>query len=378
MNLVISAVGDVSLEGNLRDMPTTQVFSRLVATLDAADLVVANLESPLTLSGNPQLGKCTLRGDPGWAMVLKKVGIKLVSLANNHMMDYGFEGLFDTIRALDSAEIMHLGAGRNIDEACSPLFVTKKGKRIAFLARSSVIVSSSSYAGPTTPGVAFLETEELVDNIKRCKKRADLVIVLLHWGLEEYAYPTPSQLEVARRLVDSGADAIIGHHPHVLQGIQRIGKGFVAYSLGNFLFNDFEWRMTKENGEIATTYLALSEHKRKGIMLSLEINENASINSVLKVFTRVDHDGCILIDGYSLREEELRILSDRLRMRFYAQWWRIQALYLEWKLRIKPRLSPQKIIRNFCKIRPRHFVEMCKALKKSINISNEKTTNPYE
>ncbi len=372
--ITVRAVGDISFEGKLSNKPDLSVFTEVHHILESCDIGIANLENPLTSRGQKVTGKCTLRGDPSWADVLKQTGINLVSLANNHLMDYGPEGLFDTIRFLDNAGVMHVGAGKDKDSACRPLLASIKGKTIAFLARSSVIVSSPSYAGPSMPGVALLEKEELIDNIKRCRDTADLVVVLLHWGLEEYSYPAPAQKKLAKLLVEAGADAIIGHHPHVLQGLQRIGNAHVAYSLGNFLFDEFPWNTGVEDNEMMFT---LSESNRKGMILQLSWDKARHVECS-EVFTRIDTDGSIAVDTASVRREEFLALSAGIERSLYDCWWRLYAIGREWDLRVKPVMGLARIKENIWKIRPRHIIELVRALKRSSDIAREKSTNPYD
>lgn len=370
---LISAVGDISFEGRNKDLPSKDVFSHIKPIIDPSDIVVANLENPLTSSSHTQPGKCVLRGSPEWASCLKSAGITMLNLANNHLMDYGPEGLFDTICALDSAGIMHLGAGMDRDQACSPLIVTIKGRKIAFLARSSVIVASPSYAGPFTPGVAFLEEGELIASIRKCRKKADLVIVLLHWGVEEYAYPAPAQIELARQIIHAGADALIGHHPHVLQGVHRIDNGLVAYSLGNFLFDEFIWNMGKAGKD---TLITLSESNCKGMILQMSWYRSGIVE-ISKVFTRIISGG-IIVDNDPQREKEFKRLSMSLDRAFYSWWWQFYAIWREWDLRVRAIVSPSRIRKNIWKIRPRHIAELITTLKKSTNIARGKSTNPYD
>ena len=368
------AVGDISFYGRNCDNPRKDVFSSVKHFFRSADLIVCNLENPLTGIGSPTPGKCTLRGAPDWAVLMKEAGINLVSLANNHMMDYGAEGLYDTICALDLSGIRHVGAGENKEEACAPVFVSAGEMSIAFLARSSVIVSSQSYAGHSTPGVAFLEPDELIHNIKICKKKADLVVVLLHWGLEDYAYPTPAQKSIARQLVEAGADAILGHHPHVLQGIQRINESVIAYSLGNFLFDDFMWKPCEGYNEMMFT---LSVSNRRGMILQMSWNETKNLECS-EVFTRINADGHIVPDSVSDRTAEFKTISKGINRPLYSYWWRLYALSREWDLRVKHKLNFERIRGNIWKIRPRHIKELMQSLRKSTNIARGKSTNPYD
>jgi len=372
--LIISAVGDVCYEGILKDKPQKGIFSPIDHIFFASDAVVANLENPLTSQEKKVSGKCTLRGNPGWVEVMKEAGINLVSLANNHMMDYGPEGLFDTMHCLDSAGIRHVGAGKNREKAQAPLIVSIGNKKIAFLARSSVIVSSPSYAGPSLSGVAFLDTGELIDNVRRCTGVADLVIVLLHWGLEEYSYPAPAQKLLVRKLVDAGADAIIGHHPHVLQGLQRLDRAVVAYSLGNFLFDEFAWRPKSDDKEVM---LHLSESNRKGMILQLSWDGAKSLECS-QVFTRIDSGGHVVIDNDHDREKEFATMSKAIERPLYPYWWRLYAMGREWDLRLKHALSFSRIRKNIWKLRPRHLAELVRTIRRSTDITREKSTNPYD
>lgn len=371
--LIISAVGDISFEGKLATKPDITVFSEVNRIMSTCDLGIANLENPLTTQCKRIIGKCTLRGDPGWAAILRESGINVVSLANNHLMDYGPEGLFDTIEALVSAGIKYVGAGINIEDACAPIFVKIKRLNVAFLARSSVTVTSHVNAGPSTPGVAFLDTNQLKVCISQCRRDADLVIVLLHWGMEEYTYPTPAQIDLARQLILTGADVILGHHPHVLQGMHRIENGQVAYSLGNFMFDDFSWNTGGEGKDIMLT---LSELNRKGMILNMSWDKIGPAN-VSKVFTRIS-SGRIIIDDDPLRDKEFKRLSLLLNRPLYPLWWRSYAVRREWDLRIKTAIHPARILRNIWKIRPRHITELVTILKKSLNIARGKSTNPYD
>jgi len=272
----ISAVGDISFSGFHHKFPSGDVFQQVRNYLQSPYLVVGNLECPLVDQGVPVPGKCTLKGNPGWADILKEHNIRLVSLANNHMMDFGEQGLVSTISSLDACGIKYAGAGSNRTEACSPVYLKIKGLTIAFLARSSVIVSSPCYAGADTAGIAFFDLNETISSINKCKESSDIVIVSLHWGLEEYTYPTPFQVEQAKHLVCSGADVVLGHHPHILQGIQRISGGMVAYSLGNFLFDDFQWHR-QGGGKDGNIHMTLTEENKKGMILNLSFQKDKGI-----------------------------------------------------------------------------------------------------
>ena len=205
------SLGDVSFKGKNENI-IFRVFTKDIESIFAeADFVVANLESPLvTKISIPIPGKCTLRGDMEWAAFIKKSGLNLVTLANNHMMDYGKEGLFSTIEALDRAGIDYVGAGKDRQAACQPLYKKIDSKNVAFLGRCMVEVLSQCYAGEGVPGVAFLDQDEIVQTIIQCRNKADLIVVMIHWGMEHYQYPSVQQRLLAEELVAAGADIILG------------------------------------------------------------------------------------------------------------------------------------------------------------------------
>ncbi|MGD9897737.1 MAG: CapA family protein [Calditrichaceae bacterium] len=376
-NIRISALGDISFVESKNLSDKAGLFNMISPILKKSDLVIGNLEGPLMLDGMPVPGKCTLNGDPEWARVMMDSGINMVTLANNHMMDYGVQGLTETIKNLDSAGIKYVGAGRNIKEALRPEYFESEGKKIGILGRTSVIVSSPSYAGEDQPGVAFFDLDETIGTIRTCKKQCDVVIVLMHWGIEHYNYPAPDQRGIAQKIIDAGTDLIIGHHPHVLQGMERIGKGLVAYSLGNFVFNDFEWSFNLPDGQQKTVKTILDVIHRRSLILNVEINNSFEINEE-KIFTYITADGSIIPDYELYRGKHFKKLMAGLNYPFYNQLWRMYSLKREWELRIKPMLSFKKNITKITKIRFRHFKELFHSISRSSQVSSGKTTNPYE
>jgi len=209
---------------------------RQLDLLQTADVSMVNLETPVTTRGSRVEKPFNFRMKPRFLRAFTLAGIDIVNIANNHIHDYGPVGLFDTIRHLDSAGILHVGAGRNRKEAHKPVIVEAKGKRIGFL---------GYYGGGEAPaatrdsaGVARRDLPLIGKDINalRTKDSVDFIVVNLHWGVEKAEEPEPSQVRFARKVVDAGADAIVGHHPHVLQGIECYKSAVIAYSLGNLVF----------------------------------------------------------------------------------------------------------------------------------------------
>jgi poly-gamma-glutamate synthesis protein (capsule biosynthesis protein) len=202
--------------------------------LRTADIAMVNLESPVTTRGTPAVKPYIFRMHPRFLSALADAGIDVVNIANNHIMDYGVDGLLDTFLYLDSAGVHRVGAGRTSAEAHRPVLLKVRGIRVAFLGYYGG--GEARGAGVFSPGVARRYPPQMAADIRSLRDSVDLIVVNLHWGTEKAAFPDPSQQGVARGLIDAGADLVIGHHPHVLQGIERYAGGVIAYSLGNFIF----------------------------------------------------------------------------------------------------------------------------------------------
>lgn len=377
MQIIVSAVGDISFQGRNADRPSGRVFSQVKRHLQKSGLTVANLESPLVEEGVGVIGKATLRGAPGWAKILKEAGIKVISLANNHMMDYGEGGLRSTIEAVKEAGLKFVGAGENRLEACAPAFIDVERTRVAFLGRSAVIVSSPSYAGETQPGVAFLNMEETMKNIEACREEADFVILLVHWGLEGYSYPSPQQRHLARVLIETKADVILGHHPHVLQGYEQIGRGLALYSLGNFLFHDFKWSFVDNEGLAHVSEIKMTVENRKSGIAEICL-ENGVAKLLSFVPTAIRNDGIAMEDHSEERIREFKYLCSMFHWPVYSAFWRLNSLKQEWNLRLKPLTIGRLKWNSLKKIRPKHFRELYNGIRRSGKITSEKSMNPYE
>lgn len=238
--IVINAVGDVMLAGrwaaDIRKTGYDSPFQGVAAGLKSGDVTLANLESPIARGGVEFTGKrFRFRAEPELARALGKSGINLVTLANNHTMDFGGGALLETIRHLEDAGITRIGAGRNLAEARKMALYSIKGKKFAFLG-FSLTQPAEFFAGRNRPGTAPGFEKIFIEDINQARKVADHVIVSFHWGTEGRSEIQPYQRTAAHKAIDAGADVIIGHHPHVLRGIERYKTGIVFYSLGNFTF----------------------------------------------------------------------------------------------------------------------------------------------
>lgn len=255
MTVRLRAVGDISfgrgVDRVVRETGASQLFAGVLDWLRGADILFGNLETPLSTRGTcearpPQKlldGRMNyfipLRGVPEAAAALREAGFHLVSLANNHMMDYGAIALADTLAALDQQGVEYVGAGRTREEAERPVYLERNGLRIAFLAFSVSGVEATA----SQPGVAWAREERIIPAIAAARRNAEAVVVSLHWGADGERYPYPWQQRLAMEVVEAGASLIVGHHPHVIQGYEVRNQSLITYSLGNFIFDaiDGEW-----------------------------------------------------------------------------------------------------------------------------------------
>lgn len=211
-------------------------FARASSTLRSADFTVGNLEHPISDRGRDQGSRYSLRAKPEAARALAEAGFDVVSLANNHIWDWGADALADTIAHLDAVGIRHVGAGMDEAEANRPLVVEVKGQSVAFLAWTNLYPEGLEARG-ANPGVSRFRDTEATQQIRALASQYDLVVVLFHWGDEYQTRSSQAQQRIAQALINAGADLVIGHHPHVAQEIEQIGEGWVFYSLGNFVFD---------------------------------------------------------------------------------------------------------------------------------------------
>lgn len=245
--VTLSFVGDVIFAGHVQERLEQQgyyyPYKPVQAYLDA-DIQVANMETPVTTIGNQQWKEYTYQSTPKALPAFRKAGFDVVTLANNHSMDYGVTGLLDTMKNLKANHIQYTGAGKTADEAYAPVIVERKGVKIAFVGLSHVIPNASwkaqnkSSMNPNgVVGLAHLyDMPAALNAVKKANQMADLVVVLPHWGVERVMAPNDSQTMMAHALVDAGADLIVGSHPHVAQAVEQYKGKWIAYSLGNFLF----------------------------------------------------------------------------------------------------------------------------------------------
>ena len=210
------------------------------AQLRAADFTIGNLECPIATVGKPLESKIfSFRADPRALSVLKG-RFDALAVANNHSGDYGKAAFLETLTHLDSAGIRHFGGGIDLASAHEPLWIEQKGLRIAVLSYNE-FKPRSFEAGPNWPGIAWSEDSQVISDIRAARAAgADLVIPFMHWGWELEPEPGERQRQLARTMIDAGADVVVGGHPHITQGAEYYRGKLIVYSLGNFVFDGFE------------------------------------------------------------------------------------------------------------------------------------------
>jgi poly-gamma-glutamate capsule biosynthesis protein CapA/YwtB (metallophosphatase superfamily) len=250
----LSAVGDIMLGRRVgarhRSDPGAplKAFARRLA---AAEITVGNFESTLSTAGSPTQGGDSFAASPRAIPGLRAAGFDLLSLANNHVGDYGDRALRQTLTRFQAAKVATVGAGRDLAAARRPVIIERDGVRVGFLAVDSIGETPSAThnrAGtnrlnmpPRTGPLNRSQLRRITSDIGALDKRVDAVIVLTHWGTQYTHRPESSQRNAARAFADAGADLVIGGHPHWVQGLEMAGSAVVVHSLGNFVFDmDFQ------------------------------------------------------------------------------------------------------------------------------------------
>lgn len=242
--VTLAFAGDTNFDGHLdalRSSPGT-VLSAIAPTLSAADLTMVNLEASLGDKGSPQPKKFTFRVPEQSLEALKAAGVDVVTMANNHGLDYGPENLAESLRIKAGTRFPILGIGADDQQAYMPWVTEVKGQRIGFIGANDVFddhLRGSWTAAPGRPGIASAEEAHqahLAEVVSELRDKVDTLVVFLHYGTETQTCPNQRQKDLVQLLTGAGADIVVGSHPHRLQGVGYLGDRFVAYSLGNFAF----------------------------------------------------------------------------------------------------------------------------------------------
>jgi poly-gamma-glutamate synthesis protein (capsule biosynthesis protein) len=237
------AVGDILLDRGVRTMIEKNnvyyPFSNIAQYVKEKDLALCNIECPIvnTSEGAPINKKYSFRADTEYIQGLLYAGFNIASVANNHTMDYGKSGFVKTIEYLEKDSIWTVGGGMNQRESFKPLLIEKNGETFAVFAMLEFLLEGTVY-NEDKPYPALGNIERLCQEIIKIQGDIDNIIVSFHWGKEGSFLPTSQQIDYAHRVIDAGADLVLGHHPHVLQSVETYKQKLIVYSLGNFIFDN--------------------------------------------------------------------------------------------------------------------------------------------
>ena len=317
-NFQISLVGDLLMDGSIKRQidknGTDYPWEMVKAYFQNDDLTIGNLETSMTTKGSKWPDKLfNFRSDPRNLLSMEKAGIDVLTLANNHILDYGYNGLLDTIKHIDNTGIKRVGAGKNKEDAFKAAIIEEDGLKIGILSASRVVPDVKWYATGKRSGLigAYdVHIKELLNEVEKLKKDVDLVVLSIHWGVERSAEPKDQDRILAKKLIDGGVDIIMGHHPHVLQGIEIYKGKPIFYSLGNFVFGT--------QGELTSNTMIAQINLVDGQMDNIEIipfnirlgrpvpvtedirkSKIAYLNKISKKFgVNIDGNGIIKLDNY--------------------------------------------------------------------------------
>ncbi|MEE8603504.1 CapA family protein [Euzebya tangerina] len=237
--VTVSFVGDVHGEPPIADALATgeNPFDAFAPRLSDTDITIANLETPVGSAGSPDDKLFVFQAPPALATTLAESGVDVVSMANNHGLDYGYEGARETVLIAESAGLQVVGYGEDAAEAYAPLVLDIGGRTVAVVGLTRVMPRIDWAASEDGPGLASAYDLDLaIEAVRQAARQAEHVVVTIHWGRERHVCPDANQEILARALSAAGADVIAGHHAHVLQGVVSIDGTVVAYGLGNFAF----------------------------------------------------------------------------------------------------------------------------------------------
>jgi poly-gamma-glutamate synthesis protein (capsule biosynthesis protein) len=233
-------MGAWGVDTAIRTYGADYVMKDLKKVLKPADVAFFNAEGPYSDTGTPATWKDVIfRGNPRLVPAMAKAGVDVVTMANNHCLDYGSAALLDSIRRFGANDIQVVGAGRNYSAAWKMRYVERDGVKIGFMGWTDIMppgfaatkTGAGAAVGPMWSGGA-----NVVKAIRAAARKVDILVASYHWGVEGQHYPIPQQIQSAHAAIDAGADLVMSHHPHWLQGIERYHGGLIMYSFGDLVF----------------------------------------------------------------------------------------------------------------------------------------------
>ncbi len=241
--LTVAFTGDILLDRGVRrqieNHGIESIFDeRADSVFRSSDIVVGNLECPATTLHTPMMKRFVFRAEPEWLEALRSHGFTHLNLANNHSVDQGRRGLVDTWHNVEQYGMVPVGVSNTMAEAAQPVLLAEYPRKVWLIASLQMPLEHFPYL-PEAPSVNQESIDSMLVRLRALRKKDStaVIIVSLHWGEEHTLEPTPMQRNIARRLIDAGADALICHHTHTLQNIEQYNGKYIYYSLGNFIFD---------------------------------------------------------------------------------------------------------------------------------------------
>lgn len=316
-DVVLLFAGDVLIQSEVEKKYDAEGINGIVSeevleAMTGADIMMVNNEFQFSTRGEPMEDKqYTFQTNPKYVQVLLDLGVDIVSLANNHTLDFGKEALIDTMSTLDEAGILHAGAGETKERAEALQIIEVGGRKFGFLAATRVIPVSEWNIEYGQPGLfATYDPTNLVERIKEAKEQCDFLTVYVHWGIERVEYPKAYERVLATNYFEAGADLVLGSHPHVLQGIEFIGEKPVFYSLGNYIFrNTIAKTMLIEvtvKADGAGSYRLIPAFAEGG---KTQLCEEEKAQSLYRYMTRISANVKVENDGSLIKTSEWKDIS---------------------------------------------------------------------
>ncbi|MBU1012618.1 MAG: CapA family protein [Bacteroidetes bacterium] len=287
------------------------------------DIFICNLEAPFRSDNMRPQRRAVIYTEPELLESMRIANINVFTLANNHMNDFGSEGLLKTIDCCKQKGFLFVGAGSTLNEARKPLIIDLKGRKIAIMsyADTSPYVGSIA-ATENEPGVAPMELHLIREDISKVINKVDDIWVFLHWGKEYIGHPMPEQLMISRFLTECGATMIIGHHPHVLLGYEKLNNTEVYYSIGNFIFPDIElqdncvhkWNSLSRSSIILKAYFRKNKWRLDRKFLYLNKYGLPEIDDSVKAINRFNNKNRIINNS-----------AYKVKYPFYHLFWKIMG-----------------------------------------------------
>lgn len=340
-------VGDVMFGGEyekyvtMHNVDYSHTFNRVKNLFNEAHVVFCNLESPLFRIDKMRERGAILYSPPESLSALKTINCNIANIGNNHINDYGDESLIRTKQYLEENGFLTIGAGKDITEASEQKIMDIQGVKIGFLSFTSSSTSApevaSIIATKNTAGCAsFDDILSCSQKIRELKKEVDYLVVSLHWGYQHYYYPSPEQIGIAHKMIEEGVDVIIGHHPHVIQGVENYKQGIIFYSLGNFFFPDFEtthgyvFRWNRDTKNSFAAKLCLDSEGQMRYSLIPFTSDNSMVTPLLP-------------PKRERFKKYILSLSSGIKNEHYNQFWELSCNKREEELK---RIETYKVVKN--------------------------------